>query len=106
MAPPSGEGIVTGGITPCTGVVLPSGSPHFAAGTVVVFRGTTTQSPSPADEVASSTVAANGEYRFTLAAGTYMLVGHYAAGANVQPSVAVTVKAGQTTTINIPNECF
>lgn len=117
---PSGKGAVVGGIYPCFGIPPTPGGPTYVAGTVRVLRGQVTWKPIapgesaavlPTTQVAELTLATNATYRFVLEPGSYVLQGHYAgtdyeAPNTVTPFVAVTVTAGATSAVSIPNQCM
>lgn len=98
------QGVVTGGIIPCSGLSI--SSPHYAAGTVTVLRGhiiwtgndqTTSQFPSTV--VAKETVDVDSTYRFVLDPGDYVLqAGISWASIDVQP--------GEQLYVDIPNRCI
>ena len=107
-------GTVTGGIIPCAALGY-SGEPHYAAGTVTVLEGQLhMQSTGPGSSVAvfpttggaTERVGVNDTYRFPLPPGDYILRGHFPPPANIEPWAAVTVHAGQTEHIDIPNSCM
>ena len=98
-------GLVVGGLEPCSGIFYTPGRP-FAAGTIVVLRGT--EGPDgalPTTIVATQTVGAGARFQFSLPAGQYVLVGHYSTRTSIAPWVQVTVAPSRTTTQNIPNRC-
>jgi hypothetical protein len=102
---PTAAGLVIGGLEPCSGIVFASPQP-FAAGTIVVLRGVESASGSlPTTIVATQVVGSGAEFRFTLPAGQYVLVGHYTEPGSIAPWVPVTVTAAATTSENIPNRC-
>jgi len=108
---PSDEGVITGGLAPCEGTPIPHG-PRYAAGTVDVLEAqlterTTSQGVSAFfhRKVATQTVALNGTYRFDLYPGAYVIEGHYASGTTPTPVVFVTVTAGITAHVDLPNLC-
>lgn len=112
-SPPAGEGFVTGGIVPCAALGPPSGE-QYSAGTVMVLRGQiSSRATGPRRSVvvfpkivaAQTTVATNASYQFGLAPGKYVLQAHFPAPANVLPFVSITVKAGATEDVDIPNMC-
>jgi hypothetical protein len=45
------------------------------------------------------------KYRFTLAAGPYVLQARDPAGSPAKPWIQIIVRAGKVTTQNIPDEC-
>jgi hypothetical protein len=111
---PGDTGTVTGGIIPCVALAI-AGEPHFAAGTVTVLEGqihwrTTGPGTSvqvlPTTVVVTEHVGVDTSYDFTLRPGDYVLRARFAPPANVEPSVSVTVHAGQTEHIDIPNMCI
>ena len=88
-------GIVTGGIIRCSGLLPPpSEGPTYVAGTVDVFRGDRLAGQ---PTTAESAVADGGRYTFSLPAGVYVLVAHWAQTNLPPPTVVVTVTNGQTT---------
>jgi hypothetical protein len=108
-----GLGLVVGGVEPCSGLP-PLPGEQFAAATVSVLEGTVTRQSTgpgswtlvlPSVVSAQESVARNALYRFSLAPGDYVLVAHFPPPANVVPVVSVTVTAGTTATVNIPNSC-
>ncbi len=110
---PSGMGAVIGGIDPCSGLPI-VGGPRYAAGTVTVLKGTVSWEPTgpgtsaavfPATVAASQSLAENATYRFVLAPGTYVLRAGFPPPANVEPYATVTVLAGRTLHVDIPNMC-
>jgi len=112
--PPAGQGSVDGGIVPCAALGPPSGV-QYAAGTVVVLEGRVTwRSTGPGSSVAvfpkviaaRETIATNASYQFGLPPGEYVLQAHFPAPANVTPFIAITVRAGVTQHVDIPNMCI
>ena len=100
------QGVITGGVVPCAGIVQPTG-PHYAAATVVVLRGPVNADGSlPASVVAQQTVGVNASYRFVLDPGQYVLVAHFPPPANILPRIGVTLTPGESLEVDIPNECF
>ncbi len=106
-------GTVSGGIDPCESVSIPGG-PRYAAGTVVVLRGsinwrsTGPGTPAlvlPTDVVASESVGVDKTYSFRLSPGNYVLVAHFPPPSNVTPFVSVTVTSGTIQPADIPNMC-
>ena len=98
---PGNTGTVTGGIIPCEALGI-AGEPHYAAGTVTVLEGQIhwrTTGPGTSVQVFPTTVV-------VLPAGDYLLRARFPPPANVEPSVSVTVHAGQTEHIDIPNMCI
>jgi hypothetical protein len=55
--------------------------------------------------VTTETVGAGATYSFSLPTGAYTLVEHYVAPASFATWVSVTVAAGTTARVNIPNRC-
>ena len=111
---PGNTGTVTGGIIPCEALGI-AGEPHYAAGTVTVLEGqihwrTTGPGTSvqvlPTTVVVTEQVGVDTSYDFTLRPGDYVLRARFAPPANVESSVSVTVHAGQTEHIDIPNMCI
>jgi hypothetical protein len=81
---PSGFGVVVGQITPWYGDTrgLPTQPPAHPAGTVVVLRGTVSWVPTgaggvslhlPTETVTAESIPANGNYRFILPPGPYVI---------------------------------
>jgi hypothetical protein len=112
--PPPGEGLVVGGIVPCTALGPPPGV-QYAAGTVTVLEGVVTwRNTGPGTSVAvfptnvkaQQTVTTNASYQFALAPGDYVLRAHFPPPANVSPFVSVTVRSGVTNNVDIPNMCI
>jgi hypothetical protein len=101
-------GVITGGIIPCEGLPVPNG-PHYAAGVVTVFKGHVTLQDNsfvfPREVVAHQTVQVNATYRFELPAGHYVLQARFPPPANVVPFKEVTLSAGETQYVDIPNVC-
>jgi hypothetical protein len=54
---------------------------------------------------AGQMVAHYHKYRFTLAAGPYVLQARDPAGSPAKPWIQIIVRAGKVTTQNIPDEC-
>jgi len=111
--PPPNEGLVVGGIIPCAALGPPTGV-QYAAGTVTVLEGVLTwRTTGPGTSVvvfpqtvaARQTVLTNASYRFALAPGDYVLQAQFPPPANVTPFVSVTVRAGTTEQVDIPNMC-
>jgi hypothetical protein len=101
---PISAGLLVGGLEPCSGIFLPT--LPFAAGTIVVLRGTRSADGAlPTTIVAAQTVPSGGQFRFSLPPGQYVLVGHYTEPTVIAPWVSVTVTAATTTTQDIPNRC-
>jgi hypothetical protein len=107
-------GMVTGGIIPCAALGF-SGEPHYAAGTVTVLEGQvhwrstgpgTSVQVFPTTVVVTEQVGVDASYDFILPSGEYVLRARFPPPANVEPSVSVTVRAGQTQHIDIPNTCI
>jgi len=110
---PAGDGLVVGGIDVCNALGIRT-IHGFMAGTVKVLRDTVTLVPEPggttkqvlpSDQVASSTVAKNQKYRFTLPNGSYVLSVKYGGPGAYAPFVAVVVRPGRVSKQNIPNLC-
>ncbi len=102
-------GTVTGGIIPCSGILVPSG-PHYAAGTVTVLKGQivgggTGRLVMPTTAVARQSVATDAMYRFVLEPGPYVLQAQFPPPSNVLPFASVTVHAGDELHVDIPNMC-
>ena len=111
---PGNTGTVTGGIIPCSGLPL-SGEPHYAAGIVTVLEGqihwrTTGPGTSvqvlPTTVVVTEQVGVDTSYDFFLPAGDYVLRARFPEPRTIAPWVSVTVPAGQTEHIDIPNLCI
>ncbi len=113
---PNGRGVVTGGIYACW--ALPQKRPArdrgFVAATVAVLRGRAKQVTQPdgvievvfpEQQVASQAVARHRKYHFNLVAGSYVLVAHHPAGGPTNAWIQVGVRAGRTTSQDIPDEC-
>lgn len=112
--PSAGEGLVTGGIVPCAALAAPNGE-QYAAGTVTVLKGQVswrTTSPgtsvvvSPKIVAAQATIATNASYQFGLAPGKYVLQAHFPAPATAVPFISITVTAGASEHVDIPNMCI
>jgi len=105
------DGVVVGGIIPCSGLPL-RGGPLFEAGTVSALKGRIRRLTIPNGATASfpnrvagqEMVATNERYRFVLAPGSYVLRATFPGG-NVHPFVTVTVRAGTVGHANVPNMC-
>ena len=107
FAVPDVKGVITGGITPCSGIYVP-GSPHYAAGTVTVLKGHVSWKSAeqgytamvfPSHVVAQQRVDTNTTYRFVLEPGQYVLqAGNAFASVNLQPSDDLFA--------DIPNMCI
>jgi hypothetical protein len=111
---PGNTGTVTGGIIPCSGLPL-LGEPHYAAGIVTVLEGqihwrTTGPGTSvqvfPTTVVVTEQVGVDTSYDFVLPAGDYVLRARFPVPRTIAPWVSVTVHAGQTEHIDIPNLCI
>jgi len=103
-------GTVTGGITPCSGILVPSG-PHYAAGTVTVLKGQIVAGSAgrlviPTTVVARQSVTTNAMYRFVLEPGPYVLQAQFSPPSNILPFARVTVHAGDDLHVDIPNMCI
>jgi hypothetical protein len=105
--------VITGGIIPCQGIVMPGG-PRYAAGTVTVFDGRLTWrsigsgssvAVFPTSVVARQVVGLNQTYVFALIPGDYVLQATFAPPANVHPFTSAAVTAGTATEVDIPNQC-
>ena len=112
--PPTGEGLVVGGIIPCAALGPPAGV-QCAAGTVTVLEGVvtwrtigpgTSSAVFPHTVEAQQTVTTNASYQFALAPGDYVFQAHFPPPANVSPFVSVTVRSGVTKHADIPNMCM
>jgi hypothetical protein len=106
--PPSVNGVVSGGIVPCSALPSPD-SPRYAAGTVTVLKGqvgwASTGSGNavnilPATVVARERVVTDATYWFELPPGQYVLE------ANEAQYASVTVHAGDNLSVDIPNPCI
>ena len=111
---PNGKGVVTGGIMPCEGIVIPNG-PHYAAGAVTVLKGQVTWKSTgqgtsvavfPTTVVAQESVAMNATYRFALEPGQYVLEAQFPPPSNALPFTGVTLRAGDNLSVDIPNMCI
>jgi hypothetical protein len=103
LAVPAGFGVVVGQITPWYGDtrMLPTPPPAHPAGTVIVLRGTVTWVPTgagglslhlPTETVTWESIPADGQYRFILPPGSYVIE-------TTEPLwdyTSVSVLAGQT----------
>jgi hypothetical protein len=107
FAVPDVKGVITGGITPCSGIYVP-GSPHYAAGTVTVLKGHISWKSAeqgftamvfPSDVVAQQRVDTNTTYRFVLEPGQYVLQAGYA-------FTTVTLQPSDDLLVDIPNMCI
>jgi hypothetical protein len=107
-------GTVTGGIIPCVALGI-SGEPHYAAGTVTVLKGQlhwrstgpgTSVIVFPAAVVVTEQVGLDASYDFILGPGDYVLRARFPGPANIEQWVSVTVRAGQTQHVDIPNTCI
>jgi hypothetical protein len=112
--PRAGEVVVTGGIVPCAALAPPNGE-QYAAGTVTVLEGQVSWKPTgpgtsvvvfPKIVAAQATVPTNALYQFDLAPGTYVLQAHFSSPANGTPFIGITVTAGPTEHVDIPNRCI
>lgn len=120
-------GVIVGAITACIGTSAAAtgtsasshGHPPSDGGTVVALRGQlhttataggTRTTLLPTDPVAAQTVAPGQHYRFVLPPGHYILdLTHDTKTPHRTPPLRytpITVKAGTTTTANIPNTCI
>lgn len=112
----SGNGVVVGGLEPCSGLPMSNGPLRYAAGTVTVLQGHvtwgatgTTQEVAtfPRTAVAREEVGPNGIYLFLLGAGDYVLEGQYkGASASVTPWVEASVSPGSIAHVDVPNMCI
>jgi hypothetical protein len=118
-APAAGTGIVTGHLAACFGIPPPNGSQAVTPGTVVALRGHITWKPTAPGSwmlvypkgpaVASQHISDNYDqtFRFALPPGHYVIAGHYdghAAG-DYGPVSEVTVRAGASIRVDLPNIC-
>jgi len=110
----SGNGLVVGGVDPCSGLGFAPPGERYEAATVTVREGHISWEPAgpgsstmilPKVVSARQTVSTNELYRFTLAPGDYVLEAQFPPPSNVTPFTAVTVKAGVTAVVDIPNMC-
>lgn len=110
----AGNGVVTGGIIPCEGIVIPNG-PHYAAGTVTVLKGRVTWKTTaegnyigvfPTSVVDQESVATNATYRFALEPGQYVLEAQFRSPSNAAPYIDITVQPGDDVWVDIPNQCI
>ncbi len=110
---PRGDGQVVGGIAACVGAPELH-RPGFVAGTVLVLRGTVSETPTqangnvavlPTDQVASHYVSKLREYRFDLKPGRYVLVAHYAKS-NMVSWVPTVIRQAKVTKQSIPSPCI
>lgn len=102
---PTVDGLVVGGLEPCSGIFFPSPQP-FAAGTIVVLRGVEGANGALLTTVVATQVVGSGAlFHFSLPPGQYVLVGHYTEPTSIAPWVPITVTAAATTSQNIPNRC-
>ena len=107
-------GTVIGGIIPCAGIPY-AGEPHYAAGTVSVLAGQirwrstgpgTSTIVFPTAAVVTEQVGVDASYDFALLPGDYVLRANFPPPANIEPWVSVTIHAGQTQYVDIPNACM
>jgi len=99
------EGVVIGGLEACTGIFFRTPLP-FAAGTIVVLKGTETITGGlPKTVVATQTLSAGSRFHFVLPGGDYVLIGHYTIPTSIAPWIQIEVTAGSTTNVDIPNRC-
>jgi hypothetical protein len=113
-----GAGIVTGHLAACFGVALPNRPLPVTPGTVVALRGVVTDKKvgpgtwtyayprGPA--VASQPITDNYRqtFRFALPPGRYVIAGRYDGWSGYGPFSDVTVTAGTTIRVNLPDECM
>jgi hypothetical protein len=108
------NGVVSGGIIPCQGIVIPDG-PEYAAGTVTVLEGRVTWSSVseanyiaifPTRVIGQETIAANSTYRFALEPGQYVLEARFTPPSNAAPYIDITVQPGDDIWVDIPNQCI
>ncbi|HEY6470812.1 MAG TPA: hypothetical protein VI434_13715 [Candidatus Dormibacteraeota bacterium] len=98
-------GVVEGGLEACSGIYFSPPLP-FAAGTIVVLRGVVSHTGQmPTTVVTSEPVSAGALFHFSLPAGAYVLVGHYATPGTISTWAMVDVESGTTTRVNLPNRC-
>jgi hypothetical protein len=108
------DGVVSGGIIPCQGIVISNG-PQYAAGTVTVLKGQVTWKSTvegnyvgvfPTGVVDQLSVAPNATYRFALEPGRYVLEARFPSPSNAAPYIDITVQPGDDVWVDIPNECI
>ncbi len=111
---PANTGTVTGGIIPCSALPL-AGEPQYAAGAVTVLEGQvhwrstglgTSAIVFPTTVIVTEHVGVDASYDFILGPGDYVLRARFPPPANIEPWVSVTVHAGQTQHVDIPNSCM
>jgi hypothetical protein len=115
-APAAGTGIVTGHLAACSGLPLANGR-AVTPGTVVAFRGHVTWKPTApgtwmmaypnGPAVASQHISDNYDqtFRFALPPGHYVLAGRYDSGSGYDTFREVTVTAGATLRVDLPDDC-
>jgi len=116
-APVAGTGIVTGHLAACFGIP-PTNGRRITPGTVVALRGHITWKPTApgtwmmvypkGPAVASQHISDNYDqtFRFALPPGHYVLAGRYDPGSGYDTSREVTVTAGATLRVDLPNVCM
>jgi hypothetical protein len=111
---PGNTGTVTGGIIPCSALGI-AGEPHYAAGIVTVLEGQlhvrstgrgTSMIVLPMTVVVAEQVGVDATFDFILKPGDYVLRARFPVPRTIAPWVSVTVHAGQTGRIDIPNMCI
>jgi hypothetical protein len=107
---PDWNGVVTGGVFPCAGIVGPE-ELHFAGGTVTVLRGEINwQNPAepafPTGVVAQERVPAGGTFQFVLEPGQYVLTTEFPPPSNYIPYSTLTLQPGDNLRVDIPNQCM
>ncbi len=102
---PSGNGVITGGITGCS-PRMANYTPHYVAGTVTVFKGqVTTTGVVPTTAVAQESVGMNATYRFVVDPGQYVLQAQLSSPSDVAiytSAISVTVRSGDDLRVDIP----
>ena len=115
-APATGTGIVTGHLAACFGIP-PTHGRRITPGTVVALRGHITWKPTApgtwmivypkGPAVASGHISDNYDqtFRFALPPGHYVLAGQYDHGSGYDTFREVTVTAGASLRVDLPNVC-
>ena len=116
-APAAATGIVSGHLAACFGIP-PANGRRVTPGTVVALRGHITWKPTApgtwmivypkGPAVASQHISDNYDqtFRFALPPGHYVLAGRYDPGSGYDTSREVTVTAGATFRVDLPNVCM
>jgi hypothetical protein len=111
------SGIVTGHLSACFAIPPSNGRPRVTPGTVVALRGQVTEKPSgpgmwtlvfpKGPAVASERISNNYDqtFRFALPPGRYVIAGRYDGWTGYGPNSQVTVTAGATIRVNLPDVC-